>query len=181
MVQSQLREHYNTTVHPAMMKEFSYGNAMQSPRLVKIVVNTGVKEAVSDNKLLNSVLADMATITGQRPVKTLAKKSIANFKLREGMPIGCKVTLRGDNMYDFALRLIGIALPRVRDFKGVSAKGFDGRGNFTMGITEQGIFPEINLDKVQHVFGMNITFVTTAKTDAEAKQLLKLMGIPFRK
>ena len=153
---------------------------MQVPRIEKVVVNMGVGEAKDDAKLLDSLVGDLGLITGQRPVITRAKKSIANFHLREGMPVGCKVTLRGTRMYEFLDRLISVALPRVRDFKGVSGKGFDGRGNYTLGITEHIIFPEVDLDKVEKVKGMNVCITTTAETDEEGKELLRLFGMPFR-
>lgn len=177
---STMWEKYRNEIAPALTKQFGYKNAMQVPRLQKVVINTCLKEAISDFKLLESVAGDLATITGQRPVYTQAKKSISNFKLREGMKIGAQVTLRGKRMYEFVNRLMNVALPRVRDFKGVSPKAFDGRGNYTLGITEQSIFPEINLDKVAKVTGMNITFVSSANTDAEGKALLQLFGMPFR-
>jgi large subunit ribosomal protein L5 len=177
---STMWEKYRNEIAPALTKQFGYKNAMQVPRLQKVVINTCLKEAISDFKLLESIAGDLATITGQRPVYTQAKKSISNFKLREGMKIGAQVTLRGKRMYEFVNRLMNVALPRVRDFKGVSPKAFDGRGNYTLGVTEQSIFPEINLDKVAKVTGMNITFVCSAKTDAEGKALLQLFGMPFR-
>ena len=164
-----------------MQKKFGYKNVMQIPKMDKIVVNMGVGEAKENAKLLDSAISDLQSITGQKPVITKAKKSIANFKIREGMNIGCKVTLRGDKMYDFADRLISLALPRVRDFRGVNGNAFDGRGNYALGIKEQLIFPEISYDKIDKVRGMDIIFVTTAKTDEEAKELLTLMGMPFVK
>ncbi|MFR8087892.1 MAG: 50S ribosomal protein L5 [Lachnospirales bacterium] len=176
-----MRDFYNSEVVPAMMKKFSYKNIMQVPKIEKIVINMGVGEAKDNPKTLESAVNDLTTISGQKPVITKARKSIANFKIREGMPIGCKVTLRGDKMYDFADRLISLALPRVRDFRGVSANSFDGRGNYSLGIREQLIFPEISYDKIDKVRGMDIIFVTTAKTDEEAKELLTLMGMPFAK
>ena len=172
-------ERYRTEVREALQKEFGYTNPMQVPRLDKIVLNMGVGEAAGDQKKLDTAVAEMALISGQRPVKTKAKKAIAGFKIREGLPIGCKVTLRQARMYEFLDRLVTIALPRVRDFRGVSGKGFDGRGNFAMGVREQIIFPEIVYDKVEDVRGMDIVFVTTAKTDAEAKALLKAFDLPF--
>ena len=181
MSSNRMREFYNSEVVPAMMKKFSYKNIMQVPKIEKIVINMGVGEAKDNPKTLESAVADLTTISGQKPVITKARKSIANFKIREGMPIGCKVTLRGDKMYDFADRLISLALPRVRDFRGVSANSFDGRGNYSLGIREQLIFPEISYDKIDKVRGMDIIFVTTAKTDEEAKELLTLMGMPFAK
>lgn len=180
MARTILQEKYEKEVIPALQQERGVKNRYAVPRLVKIVVNTGLKEAVQDKKVVDAAVREIAAITGQRPVVTRAKKAISNFKLREGMPIGCCVTLRRDRMYDFLQRLIDVALPRVRDFKGVS-KGFDQHGNYTMGLTEQGIFPEIDLDKSQYTYGMNITLVTTASTNAEGKRLLELLGVPFRK
>lgn len=177
---SRLKEKYQNEVIKAMMEKFNYNNIMQVPKLEKVVVNVGVGEAIQNSKALDATVSDITTITGQRPVITKAKKSIAAFKLREGMKIGCKVTLRGDRMYHFVDKLFNIALPRVRDFRGVSPKSFDGRGNYSMGIKEQLIFPEIEYDKIDKVRGMDIIFVTTAKTDEEARELLKLMGMPFR-
>ena len=165
---------------PALIEKFGYKNRMQVPKIQKIVINTCLKEALQDHKLLETAAEEIATIAGQRPVLTRSKKSIANFKLRAGVTIGACITLRGRNMYEFLNRLVNVALPRVRDFKGVSSKSFDGRGNYTLGLTEQIIFPEINFDKVTKVNGMNITFVTTATTDEEGKTLLQLMGMPFR-
>jgi large subunit ribosomal protein L5 len=164
-----------------MIEKFGYKNVMQVPKIVKIVINMGVGEAKENAKVLESAVKDLTTIAGQKPVITKAKKSVANFKLREGMSIGCKVTLRGDKMYEFADRLINLALPRVRDFRGVSADSFDGRGNYALGIKEQIIFPEIEYDKVDKVRGMDIIFVTTANTDEEARELLRLFGMPFQK
>ena len=181
MSSNRMRDFYNSEVVPAMMKKFSYKNIMQVPKIEKIVINMGVGEAKDNPKTLESAVNDLTTISGQKPIITKARKSIANFKIREGMPIGCKVTLRGDKMYDFADRLISLALPRVRDFRGVSANSFDGRGNYSMGIKEQLIFPEISYDKIDKVRGMEIIFVTTAKTDEEAKELLTLFGMPFAK
>jgi len=178
---NELRKRYEEEIVPAMMKTFGYRNIMQVPRMEKIVVNMGLGEALQNARVLDTSMEELQTITGQRPVLTRARKSIANFKLREGNPIGCCVTLRKRKMYDFAFRLLNIALPRVRDFKGISPRGFDGRGNLTIGVREQLIFPEINYDKVEKVKGMNITFVTSAKTDEEAKELLNLLGVPFRK
>ena len=175
------KQRYQDTAVPFLQEKYTYKNVNQMPRFTKVVVNTSMKEAVQDAKLIKSAVGDMATITGQSPVVTKAKKAIANFKLRAGVPIGCMVTLRGSKMYEFMNRLFNVALPRVRDFKGVSDKGFDGRGNYTLGLTEQIIFPEINYDKVEKVFGMNITFVTTAKTNNEGRDLLEQMGMPFRK
>lgn len=177
----RLKEMYKKEVIPALMKEFSYKNVMEVPKIEKIVLNVGLGEAIQNIKLLDSVQKELSMITGQKAVVTKAKKSIAAFKLRKGMPIGCKVTLRGDRMYEFLDRLVSVALPRIRDFKGVSGKAFDGRGNYTLGIKEQFIFPEIDYDKVDMVHGMDITICTSAKTDAEAKALLRLMGMPFRK
>ena len=181
MSSNRMRDFYNSEVVPAMMKKFSYKNIMQVPKIEKIVINMGVGEAKDNPKTLESAVNDLTTISGQKPIITKARKSIANFKIREGMPIGCKVTLRGDKMYDFADRLISLALPRVRDFRGVSANSFDGRGNYSMGIKEQLIFPEISYDKIDKVRGMDIIFVTTAKTDEEAKELLTLFGMPLAK
>jgi large subunit ribosomal protein L5 len=164
-----------------MIEKFGYKNVMQVPKIAKIVINMGVGEAKENAKVLESAVKDLTTIAGQKPVITKAKKSVANFKLREGMSIGCKVTLRGDKMYEFADRLINLALPRVRDFRGVSADSFDGRGNYALGIKEQIIFPEIEYDKVDKVRGMDIIFVTTANTDEEARELLRLFGMPFQK
>ena len=164
-----------------MVKKFGYKNIMQVPKLDKIVVNMGVGEAKENAKLLESAMKDMQIITGQKPIMTTAKKSVANFKIREGMKIGCKVTLRGDRMYEFADRLINLALPRVRDFRGVNPNGFDGRGNYSLGIREQLIFPEIEYDKIDKTRGMDVIFVTTAKTDEEARELLRLFNMPFAK
>jgi large subunit ribosomal protein L5 len=178
---SRLKETYLSEIAPAMQKKFGYKNVMEIPKLDKIVVNMAVGEAKENSKILESAAQDMEIITGQKPVLTKAKKSIANFKIREGMTIGCKVTLRGDKMYDFADRLINLALPRVRDFRGVNANAFDGRGNYALGIKEQLIFPEIEYDKVDKIRGMDIIFVTTAKTDEEARELLTLFNMPFSK
>ncbi|HXX58689.1 MAG TPA: 50S ribosomal protein L5 [Thermodesulfovibrionales bacterium] len=177
----RLKERYGKDVVPALMKEFSYGNIMEVPRLQKIVINVGLGEAIQNIKLLDAAQKELSMITGQKAVQTKAKKSIAGFKLREGMPIGCKVTLRGDRMYEFLDRLISVALPRIRDFKGVSGKAFDGKGNYALGIKEQFIFPEIDYDKVEMVHGMDVIMCTTAKTDAESKALLRHLGMPFRK
>ena len=177
---SRLKEKYQNEVIKAMMEKFNYNNIMQVPKLEKVVVNVGVGEAIQNSKALDATVSDITIITGQRPVITKAKKSIAAFKLREGMKIGCKVTLWGDRMYHFVDKLFNIALPRVRDFRGVSPKSFDGRGNYSMGVKEQLIFPEIEYDKIDKVRGMDIIFVTTANTDEEARELLKLMGMPFR-
>ena len=176
-----LHTKYKEEVSPALMETFGYSSPMAIPRLLKINLNQGVNGAVTDKKLVQSAVEEMSLIAGQRAVSTIAKKSVSNFKLREGMPIGAKVTLRRTNMYEFLERLICVALPRVRDFRGVSDKGFDGRGNFTMGIKEQIIFPEIVVDKISNINGMDVTFVTSAKTDKEAYELLQLMGIPFKK
>ena len=181
MSENRMREFYNNEVVPALIKKFSYKNIMEVPKIDKIVINMGVGEAKDNPKVLESAVADLTTISGQKPIITKAKKSIANFKIREGMPIGCKVTLRGNKMYDFADRLISMALTRVRDFRGVTANSFDGRGNYALGIKEQLIFPEISYDKIDKVRGMDIIFVTTAKTDEEAKELLTLLGMPFAK
>ena len=177
---ARLKTKYQNEVVPAMMKEFGYKNSMQVPRLEKITLNVGVGEATQNAKAIDSAVADITAITGQKPVVTRAKKAIANFKLREGVPIGTKVTLRAARMYEFLDRLMNVALPRVRDFKGVPPKGFDGRGNYNMGLKEQIIFPEIVYDKVDKVRGMDITMVTTARTDEEAKALLTHLGVPFR-
>lgn len=175
-----LRERYYKEVVPALMQKFGYKNIMEVPRLEKVVINMGVGDAIQNPKLLDAAVNDLTVITGQKPVVTRAKKSIANFKLRTGMPIGCKLTLRRQRMYDFLEKLFNIALPRVRDFKGVSPHSFDGRGNYSLGVREQLIFPEIDYDKVEKIRGMDITIVTTAKTDEEARELLRLLGIPFR-
>ena len=176
---ARLQEHYEKVVRAELIKEFSYENALQAPRIDKIVINMGVGEATSDSKKINAAVAELTAIAGQKPVITKARKSIATFKLREGMNIGCKVTLRRQRMYEFLDRLITIALPRVRDFRGVSPKSFDGRGNYTLGLKEQLVFPEIDYDKVEKVRGMDIVICTTAKTDAEAKALLKGFQMPF--
>jgi large subunit ribosomal protein L5 len=177
---ARLKELYNTEMIPKLMKDFSYRNVMEVPKLEKIVINMGLGEAIQNVKILDSAVVEMAAIAGQKPVITKAKKSIASFKLRQGMPIGCVVTLRRDKMYEFLDRLVNVSLPRVRDFKGVSAKGFVGMGNYSLGVKEQLIFPEINYDKVEKIKGMNITIVTSAKNDEEGRALLKLMGMPFR-
>ncbi len=179
-VPSEFEVKYTKECAPVLMKQFGYASVMQVPRLKKVVVNTCLKEALTDVKILQNAAEEIATITGQRPCITKARKSIANFKLRKGQSIGARVTLRGKNMYDFVNKLVNVALPRVRDFKGVSAKAFDGRGNYTLGITEQAIFPEINVDKIQRTNGMNLTFVTSATNDEEGKVLLKAMGMPFK-
>jgi len=176
----RLKEKQNSEIVKAMMDKFSYKNVMQVPRLDKVVINMGVGEAIQNSKAIDAAVNDLIIIAGQRPVVTKAKKSIAAFKLRQGMTIGCKVTLRGDRMYEFVDRLVSIALPRVRDFRGVSPKSFDGRGNYSLGIKEQLIFPEIDYDKIDKVRGMDIIFVTTARTDEEARELLRLMGMPFK-
>jgi len=180
MAQMTMRERYEKEAVPALMKDFGYKSVMQVPRITKIVVNMGLGEALTNNKILDSAAEELGQITGQKPVLTRARKSIANFKLREGQAIGVMVTLRSARMYEFLERLIGVALPRVRDFKGVSSKAFDGAGNYTLGVREQIIFPEINYDKVEKVKGMNVTIVTTARTDEEGRALLKYMGMPFR-
>ncbi len=176
---SRLKEKYKAQVIEAMAKKFEYKNIMEVPKIEKIVVNIGVGEAIQNSKAMDAAVSDLTLITGQQPVVTKAKKSIAAFKLREGMKVGCKVTLRGDRMYHFMDKLISIALPKVRDFRGLSPKSFDGRGNYSMGIKEQLIFPEIEYDKIDQVRGMDIIFVTTARTDEEARELLRLMGMPF--
>ena len=178
---ARLRETYKNDVFKALMDQFKYKNVMEVPKLEKVTLNMGLGEAKENAKILESAVEEIGLITGQRPVVTRARKSIANFKVRQGMPVGAKVTLRGDNMYDFIDKLYNIALPRVRDFKGVSKNSFDGRGNYSMGIKEQLIFPEINYDKVDTIKGMNIVFTTTAKTDEEAAALLKGLGLPFEK
>jgi len=177
---AKLREVYQEKAVPALMKRFNYKNRMEVPKLEKIVINMGLGEAIQNIKILDSAAQELSQITGQKPVITKAKKSIAQFKLRTGMPIGCMVTLRKERMYEFFSRLVNVALPRVRDFKGISGKSFDGRGNYALGIREQLIFPEIHYDKIDKVKGMNIVIVTTAKTDEEGKELLRLLGMPFR-
>ncbi len=177
----RLKQRYKDIAVPALMKEFQYKNPMQAPKLVKVVLNMGMGEAIANAKALESAAEEMAKISGQRPVITRAKKSIATFKLREGMPIGCMVTLRHERMYEFLDRFISAALPRIRDFKGISSKSFDGRGNFSIGIKEQVIFPEIEIDKVESIHGMDIVIVTTAKTDEEGRALLGHLGMPYRK
>ena len=176
----RLKSKYKAEVVPALQKRFSYKSVMQVPRLEKIAINRGVNGAVNDKKLIDIALDELTTITGQKAVATMSKKDISNFKLRKNMPIGTRVTLRGDKMYEFLDRLIAVALPRVRDFKGVNEKSFDGRGNYTMGVTEQIIFPEIDIDKVNRITGLDITFVTTAQNDEEAYELLKELGMPFK-
>ena len=178
---SRYKDTYNSEIRDAMQKKFGYKNVMEIPKLEKIVVNMGVGEAKDNAKLLDSAVTDLEKITGQHVVTTKAKKAVANFKIREGMQIGCKVTLRGDKMYDFLDRLVNLALPRVRDFRGVSANSFDGRGNYALGIKEQIIFPEIEYDKIDKIRGMDVIIVTTAKTDEEARELLRLFNMPFEK
>ncbi|SFJ38322.1 50S ribosomal protein L5 [Thermoflavimicrobium dichotomicum] len=178
---ARLKELYLKEVTPALMKKFNYKSPMQVPKIEKIVINMGLGEAVQNSKVLDYAVADLAAISGQKPVITRAKKSIAGFKVREGMPIGAKVTLRGERMYHFLDKLMNVALPRVRDFRGVSPKSFDGRGNYTLGLKEQLIFPEIDYDKIDKVRGMDVVIVTSAETDEEARELLTLMGMPFRK
>lgn len=177
---ARLKEKYQNEIAPALQQKFAYKNVMQIPKVDKIVINMGVGEAVQNSKAIDSAVGDMMKISGQKPVVTRAKKSISTFKLREGMPIGCKVTLRGERMYEFMDRLLNVALPRVRDFRGISGKAFDGRGNYTLGIKEQLIFPEMEYDKIDKLRGMDIVFVTTAKTDEEARELLRGFGMPYR-
>jgi large subunit ribosomal protein L5 len=177
---ARLKERYEREIRPTLMKDMGYKNRNQTPRLDKIVINIGCGEAIQNAKALDVAVAELSTIAGQKPVVTKARKAIANFKLREGMPIGCMVTLRGDRMYEFYDRLVNVALPRVRDFKGVSERSFDGRGNYALGLREQIIFPEIDLDKLDKVRGLTVCINTTARTDAEGKALLKAMGMPFR-
>lgn len=176
----RLKEKFGKEIVPSLMKEFDYTNPMQAPRLVKISLNQGVGDAITDKKIIDTAIEEMTLIAGQKAVPTKSKKDISNFKLRRGMPIGARVTLRGNNMYEFLDKLVAVSLPRIRDFKGVNDKGFDGRGNYTMGIPEQIIFPEINIDKVNRINGMDITFVTTAQTDREAFALLREFGVPFK-
>ena len=178
---ARLKEYYVSSVAPAMMKKFGYKNVMEIPKLDKVVVNVGCGEAKENKKVIEAIINDLATITGQKPIECKAKKSVANFKLREGMTIGVKVTLRAEKMYEFVDRLFNVAFPRVRDFRGINGNSFDGRGNYSTGIKEQLIFPEIEYDKIDKVRGMDINFITTAKTDEEAKELLTLMGAPFQK
>ena len=178
---NRLKERYENEISKSLMTKFNYNSVMQDPAMEKIVINIGVGDAVSNSKLLDEAVEELTIITGQKPVVTTAKKSIAGFKLREGMPIGCKVTLRGERMYEFLDKLVNISLPRVRDFRGVPKNSFDGRGNYTLGIKEQLIFPEINFDKVNKLRGMDIVFVTTAKTDEESRELLAQLGMPFHK
>jgi len=177
---ARLKDKYQNEIAPALQQKFAYKNVMQIPKMDKIVLNMGVGEAVQNSKAIDSAVGDMMKISGQKPVVTRAKKSISTFKLREGMPIGCKVTLRGQRMYEFMDRLLNVALPRVRDFRGISAKAFDGRGNYTLGIKEQLIFPEMEYDKIDKLRGMDVVFVTTAKTDEEARELLRGFGMPYR-
>ncbi|NDD59308.1 MAG: 50S ribosomal protein L5 [Chlamydiae bacterium] len=181
MYTPRYKNKYKDEVVPALKAKFNYSSVMQVPKLEKIVINQGVGIAVSDKKLIDNAVKEMTTITGQKAVATLSKKDISNFKVRKGVAIGVKVTLRGERMYEFLDRLISVALPRIRDFRGVSAKGFDGRGNYTLGITEQIIFPEIDIDKVNKIMGMDITFVTSSDSDEQARELLKEFGIPFKK
>ena len=178
---ARLKDYYNKDVAPALMKKFGYKNVMQIPKFDKVVINIGCSEARDNSKVIEAAATDLAAITGQRPVVCKAKKAVANFKLREGMPIGVKVTLRGERMYEFIDRLFNVALPRVRDFRGINPNAFDGRGNYNMGLKEQLIFPEIEYDKIDKVRGMDICFVTTAKNDEEARELLTLMGAPFER
>ncbi|MBC2721273.1 50S ribosomal protein L5 [Desulfosporosinus sp.] len=177
---ARLHDRYLNEIAPALQQKFAYKNVMQIPKIDKIVINMGIGEAVQNSKAIDSALGDLMKISGQKPIVTRAKKSIAAFKLREGMPIGCKVTLRGQRMYEFMDRLLNVALPRVRDFRGISAKAFDGRGNYTLGIKEQLIFPEMEYDKIDKLRGMDVVFVTTAKTDEEARELLRGFGMPYR-
>ena len=178
---STLKDYYNSTVAPAMMKKFNYENVMQIPKLDKVVVNVAAGEAKENAKVIDAIMTDLAAITGQKPVVCRAKKSVANFKLREGMPIGVKVTLRGEKMYEFVYKLFNVSFPRVRDFRGINGNSFDGKGNYSTGIKEQLILPEIEYDKIDKVRGMDINFITTAQTDEEAKELLSLLGAPFAK
>lgn len=179
MASPRLKEKYNKEIVPHLKDKFQYSSVMQVPKLTKIAINKGIGAAVSDKKLVDTGVEELTQITGQKAVPTIAKKSVSNFKLREGMPIGAKVTLRGDRMFEFLDRLMTVALPRVRDFKGIREKGFDGRGNYTLGVQEQIIFPEISIDKVNKITGMDITFVTTAQTDEESLELLRSFGLPF--
>ncbi len=178
---ARLKEYYQKEVVPALMKKFEYKNVMQVPKLEKIVVNVAAGEAKDNSKIVDAIMADLSAITGQKPVVCTAKKSVANFKLRQGMKIGAKVTLRGERMYEFLDRFFNVALPRVRDFRGISANAFDGRGNYSVGVKEQLIFPEIDYDKIDKIRGMDVSIITSAKTDEEARELLSLMGAPFRK
>ncbi len=177
---SRLKDKYTKEIAPALMEKFGYKSVMELPKLDKVVINVGLGEAKDNPKAVEAACSDIAAITGQKPIVTKARKSVANFKLREGMNIGCKVTLRAERMYEFVDRLFNVALPRVRDFRGINPNGFDGRGNYSLGVREQLIFPEIDYDKIDKIRGMDINFVTTAKTDEEARELLKLMGAPFR-
>ena len=181
MYTPRLKQFYKEEVKPSMLKDFKYKSSMEIPRLTKICLNQGVGAAVADKKLIDSAIQEMSTIAGQKAVATYSKKDISNFKLRKGMPIGARVTLRGNRMYEFLDRLIAVSIPRTRDFRGVSNKGFDGHGNYTLGVQEQIIFPEIDIDKINKVTGMDITFVTTAKSNDEARELLKRFGMPFKK
>ena len=176
----RLKERYEREIKPAMIERYGYGSSMQAPRITKITLNMGVSDAKTDSKALEHAVEQMTQIAGQKPITTIARKSIAGFKLREGMPIGCKVTLRGERMYEFLDRLTTVALPRIRDFRGISPKSFDGRGNYSLGIREQIIFPEIDYDRIDQVRGMDVTITTTAATDDEARELLRLFGMPFR-
>ena len=178
---AQLREQYKNEIAPALMKKFGYKSVMQIPKLDKVIINVAAGEAIANPQAIDAIVSDISQITGQKPIVCKAKKSVANFKLREGMPIGVKVTLRGERMYEFVERFFGLALPRVRDFRGINPNSFDGRGNYSMGIKEQLVFPEIDYDKIDKVRGMDICFVTTANTDEEARELLTLMGAPFAK
>ncbi len=178
---AQLKEQYKNEIAPALMKKFGYKSVMQIPKLDKVIINVGAGEAIANPKVIDAIVSDLSQITGQKPIVCKAKKSVANFKLREGMAIGAKVTLRGERMYEFVERFFGLALPRVRDFRGINPNSFDGRGNYSMGIKEQLVFPEIEYDKIDAVRGMDICFVTTANTDEEARELLSLMGAPFAK
>ncbi len=177
---ARLKEFYRQTVVPQLMKQFNYASVMQVPRVTKVTLNMGVGEAVADKKIMDNAIADMTKIAGQKPITTLSRKSIAGFKIREGIPIGCKVTLRRERMYEFMDRLISVAIPRIRDFRGLSGRSFDGRGNYSMGVKEQIIFPEIEYDKIDAIRGMDITITTTAKTDAEARALLTAFSLPLR-
>lgn len=177
---TRMQDHYRQHVVPALMERFKYGSIMQVPRIQKVTLNMGVGEAIADKKILDNAMADMEKLAGQKPVPTLARKSVAGFKIREGWPIGCKVTLRRDRMYEFLERLVHIAIPRVRDFRGISGRGFDGRGNFNMGVREQIVFPEIDYDQVDAIRGLNISITTTARTDEEARALLEGFSVPFR-
>ena len=178
---ARLREFYKEEVAPALMKKYEYKSCMQIPKIDKVVINVGAGDAKENSKVIDSIIGDLALISGQKPVATYAKKSVANFKLRQGMKIGVKVTLRGERMYDFLQKLICVVLPRIRDFRGISSKSFDGRGNYTLGLKEQSLFPEINYDEIETVLGMNISIITTANTDEEGRALLKYLGMPFKK